>query len=75
MCLTAGYKGRAYVIILALTDCLQALSIHLETHEDVLVPPNPLEDTTCDMIGYQGANPLFTMIGVYSLTLAHFGLH
>ena len=32
-------KGRVYVIILTLTDGLQALSIHLETHEDVIVSP------------------------------------
>ena len=32
-------RGRAYVTILALTDGLQAFLIHLETHEDDLVPP------------------------------------
>lgn len=75
MCLTMGDKGRAYVIILALTDGLQALSIHLETHGDVIVPLHPLGDTTCDLLGYQGANPLGTMFGTFSLNLAHFGLH
>jgi len=75
MFLTMRDKGRAYFIILALTDGIQALSIHLETHEDVIVPPHPLGDTTFDLLGYQGATPLITMFRAYSLTLAHFGLH
>ena len=57
MCLTAGDKGRAYVIILALTDGLQALSIHLETHEDVLVPPHPLGSTTGSCLENKGPTP------------------
>jgi len=36
------YKGRAYVIILAIIDDLQEFLIHLETNEDVFVPPYPL---------------------------------
>ena len=75
MCLTVGDKWRAYVIILTLTNGLQALLIYLETHEDVNVPPQPLGDTTCDLHGYQGANPLITVFGAHSLNLAHFGLH
>ena len=75
MCLIAGDKGRADVVILALTDGLQALSIHLDTRKDVLVPPHPLGSTTCDLFGKQGANPLSTMFGVHSLTIEHFGLH
>ena len=51
-------RGRAYVIILALVDGLHALSIYLETHEDVIVPPHPLGDTTCYLHEYQGANPV-----------------
>ena len=70
-----GDKGRAYGIILALKDGIQASSIHLETHEDVIVPPHPFEDTTTDFLGYQGATPLITMFGAYSPILAHFGLH
>ena len=69
MCLTMGDKGRAYVIILTLTDGLQALSIYLETHEDVIVPPHQLGDTTCDLHGYQGANPLSTVFGAHFLNL------
>ena len=53
MSLIAGDKGRAYVIILALTIGLQALLIHLETHEYVIVPSHPLGDTTRDLLGYQ----------------------
>ena len=75
MCLSTRDKESAYIIILALVDGLQVLSIHLETHQDVIVPPHPLGDTTCDLLGYQGANPLDTMFGAFSLNLQHFGLH
>ena len=75
MCLTAREKGRAYVIILALTDGLQALSIHLETHEDVIVPPHPHGSTIGDMLGKQGANPLSTMFWSLFSQFDTFGLH
>ena len=53
----AGDKGKAYVITLALTDALQALSIHFETHEDVLVPPHPLGSTIGSWLENKGPTP------------------
>ena len=75
MCLTMGDKGRAYVIIPTLTAGIQALLIHFETHEDVMLPPHPLGDTTLDLLKYQGVIPLIPVFGAYFLSLAQFGLH
>lgn len=50
-------KGRANVIILALTDGLQEFSIHLETHEDILVPPHPLRSTIVICLDNKGPTP------------------
>lgn len=70
-----GDRGRIYAIILALTKGIHALSIDLETYEDVIVPPHPPGDTKFDLPRYQGATPLITMFRAHSITLAHFGLH
>lgn len=75
MFLTMGDRGRAYVIILSLTYGIHTLLIHLETHEDVIVSPHPLGDTTFDFIGYKGTTPLITIFGAYSITLSHFEHH
>lgn len=48
------YKGKTYIIILSLIDSLQAFSIHLETHEDILVSPHPLGSTTGSCLENKG---------------------
>jgi len=70
-----GDKGRACIIFLALTDGIQDCSIHLETHEDVFVPPQPLGGTTGHLLGDQRATPFITIFGALPSILAHVGLH
>ena len=70
-----SHKGRDYVIVLALTDGLQAYSIHLETHEDVLDAPTPTWEHHRFLLGKQGANPFSTILGVHFFIMAPLGLH
>ena len=70
-----GNKGRACIIVPTLADGIHACPIQLETHEDIIVPSQPLGGTTGHLLGDQGAIPFITIFGALLFILAHVGLH
>ena len=80
-----GHKGRVYIIILALTNGIQTLSIHLDTLEVMIVPhthlghhvgfawisrENPLDHYILIIFSFIGT--LWTLIGLLNAPTTHF---
>ena len=66
-----GRQRRACIIVPTLADGIHACPIQLETHEDIIVPSQPLVGTTGHLLGDQGTTPFITILGALLLILAH----